>query len=1170
MRHLIRSTILVVAVLVVAAASIFPPEKNLRLGKDLAGGVTLVYSVRLDPGQAADDTMGRLIDVLKRRIDPGNQMDISIEAVGRDRLEITMPLATERVKRLRAEFEAELGRIEQSELDGPSFERLMGAPVEERAEQIERIAGQDAARLALLQDAAAAHDAYRQARARYDELVAQGADEAEIDAAADAAAEAGLAYDAAREAALATVITPEEVREVLQLSRRQVEKRDEQTRELVQLPSAFDRAWEVLYERAGLAGEPDATDATPLQRQLTGVRTAYETYQVNRRTLDDPSDLKRLLQGAGVLEFRIATNPNEHPQESDLRRTLRERGPRNARARDAAWYQINRIEDWVDSAQDLRRVQEDAASYFRNRPGGGFVVEEYNGEFWMMLWDVRGKRLTAYEGDWQLASARQDQDPSSGRPAIGFRMDARGAQLLGELTGNHVNENMAVLLDDQVYTAPNINSRITSSGIITGDFTQQELRFLIQTLNAGSLQAKLSSAPISENTVGPELGQDNLDAGLRAGLVALVAVSAFMVFYYFGYGVVAVIALACTALIILGVMSLNRAAFTLPGIAGVILTFGMAVDANVLIYERIREELRAGQDLRSAVRLGYRHALSSIVDGNVTNLIVCVVLAYTGTQEIKGFAITLGIGVVATMFSALVVTRVIFTYLVEIFGIRRLGMLPTALPVIDRVLEPRVNWIGMRPLFIVISVCFVGLGVGMIASRGDRMLDTEFLGGTQVTLKFKTDEAGERLTMSRQDVQDRVMALAGGDPADPLFDLSRGTDVLPLNPRDDGVTSHEFKIKTLVTDQEELQGALATAFADVLDTRPPLRFAGSGAERAREAPVHAIANRTLGEVIGRPQYRDDISDYIGGVAIVLEDLSPASTAAQIRERIDQMRSQPDYSSTLGRRVAVRPLEWADQSAGLIRTAVVLVSDPDISFFEEPERWELEVEQTEWQLVVEALTRQTTLASVDNFSPAIASTFRAQAIVAVAMSFLLITIYIWVRFGSVRYSLAALVTLMHDVMVVLGLIALAEILYDHAATAAIAQKFGVKPFKIDLNLIAALLTIIGYSLNDTIIVMDRIRENRGKLDYASADVVNRSINQTISRTVITSGTTLVAVGIMYGFGGEGIRAFSYAMLIGIVVGTFSSIGVAAPMVWSKRGDRSRARELAEAAEPGPVS
>src|SRR5690606_25550319 len=177
-------------------------------------------------------------------------------------------------------------------------------------------------------------------------------------------------------------------------------------------------------------------------------------------------------------------------------------------------------------------------------------------------------------------------------PAIGFRMDARGAQLLGELTGEHVGESMAVLLDDQVYTAPNINSRITSSGIITGDFTEQERRFLIQTLNAGSLQAKLSNTPMSENTVGPELGQDNLQSGLQAGLVALIAVSAFMVVYYFGYGIVAVISLACTALIILGVMSLNRAAFTLPGIAGVILTFGMAVDANVLIYERIREELR--------------------------------------------------------------------------------------------------------------------------------------------------------------------------------------------------------------------------------------------------------------------------------------------------------------------------------------------------------------------------------------------------------------------------------------------------------------------------------------------------------------------------------------------------------------------------------------------------
>src|SRR5690606_33312239 len=183
-------------------------------------------------------------------------------------------------------------------------------------------------------------------------------------------------------------------------------------------------------------------------------------------------------------------------------------------------------------------------------------------------------------------------------------------------------------------------------------------------------------------------------------------------------------------------------------------------------------------------------------------------------------------------------------------------------------------------------------------------------------------------------------------------------------------------------------------FSDVLDTRPPLEFAGAGATEAREAPVHPVTNRTLGEVIGRPEYRDDISEFMGGVAIVLEDIRPATTVAGLNERIEQMRTQQDYSSTLGRRMIIRPLEWADQSAGLVRTAVVLINDPNVSFFEEPERWALEVERTEWELVVEALTRQTTLASVDNFSPAIASTFRAQAVVAVVMSFLLITIYIW--------------------------------------------------------------------------------------------------------------------------------------------------------------------------------
>ncbi len=242
----------------------------------------------------------------------------------------------------------------------------------------------------------------------------------------------------------------------------------------------------------------------------------------------------------------------------------------------------------------------------------------------------------------------------------------------------------------------------------------------------------------------------------------------------------------------------------------------------------------------------------------------------------------------------------------------------------------------------------------------------------------------------------------------------------------------------------------------------------------------------------------------------------------------------------------------------VRDAVILVADEDLNYFENESVWRADMQDLEWRLTRDALTEVTTLASVQSFSSIVASDFQGKAIVSVVLSLMLILIYIWVRFGNVRYSFAAIVALFHDVLTVVGLIALAEIIYDHESLQPVANSLLLEPFKIDLNLVAALLTIIGYSLNDTIIIMDRIRENRGKLSYASKEVVNLSINQTISRTIVTSGTTLLAVGILYIFGGEGVHGFAFALLMGVLIGTYSSVAVAAPLVWSRKGDRSEGR------------
>ncbi|HHN78436.1 MAG TPA: hypothetical protein ENK11_07175 [Phycisphaerales bacterium] len=502
-----------------------------------------------------------------------------------------------------------------------------------------------------------------------------------------------------------------------------------------------------------------------------------------------------------------------------------------------------------------------------------------------------------------------------------------------------------------------------------------------------------------------------------------------------------------------------------------------------------------------------------------------------------------------------------------------MSMLPMAVPAIGRILEPNINWMGLRYFFLLLSAIGVGTGLGMVVFQGREMLDTEFRGGTQVEFQLRAatpdeiatgigvnDDDPPRLTLTRADVELRVHKIAEGLPEnDPLRPL-RNAQVIPINPEADGVTSDRFQVKTYATNSEAVIGAIVSVFSDEVESQPALSFVARDADPSDgvSLPVYPILNQKLGDVIQRPGYLLDVGDFFGGAAILLDDIhvdgpggeTKRPTKQSLEERIAQMRGKPDYSATLDRKARLVVLEGTDNA---VESAVLLVWDGGVSYIQNETVWTEELADLEWNLVVEALGSTTTLASVQNFSSVIAKDFENTAVVAVFLSLLLILIYIWVRFGSVRYSLAAIVTLIHDVLTAIGLIALAEILYDNDITASIARSILIEPFKIDLNLVAAILTIIGYSLNDTIVIMDRIRENRGRLPYATRKIVNNSINQTISRTIITSGTTLFATGVLYTFGGPGVRAFSYALLCGVIIGTYSSIAVASPFVWSRKKD-----------------
>jgi SecD/SecF fusion protein len=561
------------------------------------------------------------------------------------------------------------------------------------------------------------------------------------------------------------------------------------------------------------------------------------------------------------------------------------------------------------------------------------------------------------------------------------------------------------------------------------------------------------------------------------------------------------------------------------------------------------------------------------------------VLFYTATAEVKGFALTLTIGICATLFTALFATRQIFYLYTDLAKIRRLPMLATVVPAIHRFLEPNINWIGLRRVFWCVSgTAFIG-SIVLVEARGVDMFDTEFRGGVSLTMATATvDENNDglpdvgpdgepvriklRQTGDPTAVEDRIHAI--GERADPatatneeertrlaiLHEFANATVLTEgdtSTDADGNVLASHFQVKVsspkgLEDDRtitHVIVDAIVAEFGNQLDATPPLSFAGADDEDSTSY-VHPIASAELGQNIGRPQETRRVPEFIGGAAIMLENVNPPATEADIAKRIDRMRKQPDFAQYGARRVEVVGLTPADPQNPRTgyRDLVVLVNDPYRSYLTvDTELWWREVADPEWRLIRRALEQPASLERVSSYSSAVAETLSAQAVVAVILSLLGILVYIWVRFGSLRYSLAAIVALVHDVVIALGLLAATAFI----GGTAIGNALLIEPFRIDLGVVAALLTIIGYSLNDTIVIMDRIRENRGKLPLPTAPIVNQSINQTISRTLLTSVTTLLAVAIMYSEGGSGIRPFTFCLLVGLIVGTYSSVAIAAPLV-----------------------
>ncbi len=812
----------------------------------------------------------------------------------------------------------------------------------------------------------------------------------------------------------------------------------------------------------------------------------------------------------------------------------------------------------------------------------GLVARPYGGDFYILLSNTPGTAMTGQD-DWTLTSTSRLSD-ELGRPSVGFSLDAKGAALMGQLTGGNVGRQMAIVLDGELMSAPTLQAQLTSGGTITGEFSNAEYQYLLNTLGAGSIEGQLSYDPISQKTTGPSLGQDNLQKGLNACITALIVVGIFMALYYLFAGLVADFALIANMVIILGIMSMIEATFTLPGIAGIVLTIGMAVDANVLIFERIREELEAKADLPTAVRLGFSKALSTILDANITTLITCVVLGYTATAEVKGFAVVLGVGILATLFTALFSTRVIIDLYLIITKAKTLAMLPTIVPALRKLLSPDVNWVGTAKFFIPLSLILLIAGFSMTIYRGNDILDIEFRSGTEVTFtlapgtSLPIDEVRSRLEAFAEmpeaaevdaRVEDQIERIAAENadreeaqkldlPTEADWSLLGTAQVVTVGETAGNGEATGFSVATLIENSAAVSDALKVIFRDELDVTETVEFDGIDltVDQAKGI-VEPVLRGSLYESLGRQftERSPDVQSFIGGVSIVMENLSPAVSVEDVTERITRMRRQPAYELLGSRPFQVFGLERAgtDKNGNAsYSTLAVVVKDNETNYAEDRSQFTetLGLAATEWALAKDALQRDTSLASVSNFSSQVSGTMKQQAIVAMVLSLLAVVGYIWLRFGSLRYGLAAIAALVHDVSITMGILAICGYLVQ---VPGMHQALLLDDFKINLALVAALLTIVGYSLNDTIIVFDRIRENRGRLKRATPQIINDSINQTVSRTVITSGTTLIAVLTLYILGGPGVHGFAFAMLVGILVGTYSSIAIAAPILLI--GDKS---------------
>ncbi|TWT46076.1 bifunctional preprotein translocase subunit SecD/SecF [Phycisphaerae bacterium RAS1] len=1196
----------VVVVIAILALFDFRDRKlNLRPGLDIAGGVSMIFEIDDEGMQDNPNLAEEMKTLLQKRVDPHGVYDLKWRVHGRNRIEVQMPLPPKDAKRLQEEYLKAEEELFSTNLKLSAVETAVRMPVAQRADEIRRLAAGAAEREQLLTAAARAYDTY---------------DAAQVDLRRARAGEAvkplELPDEIASAPATASGPTPQQL-EALEAARRDAQE-------------AYEDAL-----GAVLAGNLDATrfkdilemeDTSAIRRnslaelegrhpqikdKIAAVLEKHRTWRQSRGALDGPADLQRLLRGAGVLEFRILAEPNpDNMTKFDrYRRQLLEIGPRPRPGDEEGWFKIDNplAFFYLNSPAEL------AAMDYKNHRS--FVVEKRGDTFYVL--GRLGQEFGLLHGqNWQLKRAMIDRD-QQGRLCVQFQLDQSGGGLFEDLTRQNLQKQLCILLDGTAYSAAVIQSKISTHGQITGDFSLEKVSYLVQTMQAGALPARLKETPLSERTIGSSLGEANLNKALYSGYIAGCAVIAIMIGYYFLCGSVAVAALALNVLLTLAILAMLDARMTLDGIAGIILSIGMTVDANVLIYERMREEKQRGSSLRLIVKNGFDKAFSTIFDSNITTLLICVIIYYVGSEEIKGFGLTLGWGIVLNLFTSVFVSRTLFSLLLKYNVLKDVKMMHLIPP-------PTIDWYGKRKMFLAISTVVIASGLALTWFRGKDLLDVEFRGGVNAELELKqrglndidiarkitdasaglksdaaklasaTVEPGDgpstfivsipgvdqkriaafiiepledasllqRGGLDMRAGEDRVrirakesataeqlqnlirgLTAAGAGAADNIARSAVGSVVDLGNDAEKGLI---WNITTIETNKRLVQNAIETAVGQDLRIQPRITYVFRGQE-GRPVP---ITDSRLENVLSGlpPEFSADVTDFREGAALWFDDMSPPQSVQTVKTRLKNMRLQPGYQDYPYRPfeiLGVKPAGGKDESGQpLYSSMVVVLSDASYRYSEDADRWLSEFAGKEQTLAMATLDSEQTLRKVSQFKPQIAAQSQTRASLALLLSWAMIIGYVWIRFGRPSYGIAGVIALVHDVLVALGCVALSGVIGGGGAFGSVLL---IDDFKISMPIIAAFLTIIGFSINDTIVIFDRIRELRGRLGVVTPRIINDAVNQCMARTLLTSFTVLVVLLAMYIFGGSSIRGFNYAMFLGSISGVYSTVAIAAPIL-----------------------